>query len=215
MARTCCSPVGSGGRRGSGVGDGEGSEASRAVAYDLLATARWYAEDPLGAIVDAESAERLAIRADVPALVLRIQATRACFLAASGRYVPARELLDRVERRGGLAHADEAAALCRIAEALLSADADDPGAARRSSSRSRSTVGPSGVALWTAALSTALGLPSEHVEDGDDHDEGDAGLSRAGQRVEPPPSTSTAARPPLRGSGRICPHGGVPRNRRW
>ena len=79
---------------------GEGSEASQAVAFDLLATARWYAEDPLGALGDAETAESLATRADVPGLVHRIRATRACFLAASGQSDPARQLLDGVVPRG-------------------------------------------------------------------------------------------------------------------
>ena len=158
---------------------GEGSDASRAVAFDLLATARWYDEDPLGAIRDAESAEGLAIRADVPGLVRRIRATRACFLAASGRYGPARDLLDRSERPGGQEHSDEAAALCRVAEALLFADADDRAGARSAVG----SVAVSGravrVSLWTAALTTALGLADAPVGHGGDEEDGGAGLSRA------------------------------------
>jgi len=87
--------------------------------------------NPLGALIDAESAEHLAVRADVPGLIQRIRATRACFLAASGRYAPARALLDQVERRGGPVQSDEAAALCRVADALLLADAGDLVDARR------------------------------------------------------------------------------------
>ncbi len=137
---------------------GEGSDSSRAVAFDLLASARWYAEDPLGALNDAETAEHLAVRADVPGLVQRIRATRACFLAASGRYGPARKLLDRVERRGGPSQSDEAAALCRVAEALLLADADDLAGARRVVASVTVNGRAVRTSQWTAALSTALGL---------------------------------------------------------
>ena len=140
---------------------GEGSEASRAVAYDLLASARWYGDDPLGALREAESGEALAIRAGVPGLIHRIQATRACFLAASGRYSSARGVLDRIQERTGLAHSDEAAALCRIAEALLLADTDDLAGARRVLD-STAVVGRAvRASLWTAALTTALGIPSD------------------------------------------------------
>ena len=158
---------------------GEGSEASRAVAFDLLATARWYAEDPLGALIDAESAEHLAVRADVPGLIQRIRATRACFLAASGRYAPARALLDQVERRGGPVQSDEAAALCRVADALLLADAGDLVDARRIVASIAVTGRAVRTSLWTSALATALGLEPEVGADVDAAIRADAGLTRA------------------------------------
>ena len=135
---------------------GEGSDASQAVAFDLLATARWYAGDPLGALGDAETAESLAGRADVPGLVQRIRATRACFLAASGQAGPARALVDGVARWGGPAQSDETAALCRIVEALLAADVDDLPGVRKVVDELALTGRAVRTSPWTVALATAL-----------------------------------------------------------
>ncbi len=144
---------------------GEGSEASQAVAFDLLATARWYGDDPLGALTDAETAEGMATRADVPGLVHRIRATRACFLAASGHGATARELLDGVAPLGGPAHSDETAALCRVADALLFADAGDLSGVRRAVDGFAVTGRAARTSPWFVALSTAVDRLGDHRPD--------------------------------------------------
>jgi DNA-binding SARP family transcriptional activator len=136
---------------------GEGSDASRAVAHDLLATARWYAGDPVGALADAGSAEALALTAGTPPLLQRVRANRACFLAASGQRDLATRALDQVHQSGALAPSDEATALARVAEALLAADALDLDGARtliEATSVAERAVRSS---VWKAALATALG----------------------------------------------------------
>ncbi len=73
---------------------GEGTPASRAVAHDLVAAARWYAEDPTGAVADADIAEALALTASPPAFVRLVRSARACMLAATGQHVRALADLD-------------------------------------------------------------------------------------------------------------------------
>ncbi len=140
---------------------GEGSDGSRALAHDLLATARWYAGDPVEAIRDAEIAETLAVRAGSLSLVQRIRATRACFLAASGQREAAQDLLDLVHRTGSISESGEAAGLARMAEALLLADQIDLEGAR-SLIEATDTVGRAvRSSVWRAALSAALGAGPE------------------------------------------------------
>ncbi len=135
---------------------GEGTAASRAVAHDLLAAARWYADDPVGALTDADTAEALALTSSPPAFVRLVRAARACMLAATGQRAPARGDLDRLHRSVSDGSADEAAALTRVAEVLLLAGDGDLDGARSSLARStvERTVRSS---VWTAALEAALG----------------------------------------------------------
>ena len=135
---------------------GVGSAASRAVAHDLTAAARWYGGDGMGAMADAETAERLAIRANTPRFVQQVRAARACLLAATGQRPDAEAMLARLEANARLGSTEEADALTAMAAILLQVDAGDLDGARsslRSTTVARRAVRSS---VWKAALDTAL-----------------------------------------------------------
>ena len=67
---------------------GEGSDAYHAVAHDLLATARWYSGDQIGALRDAQTAEDLALQSGTPTFLQMVRAAPACLLAATGLAIP-------------------------------------------------------------------------------------------------------------------------------
>lgn len=135
---------------------GVGSAASRAVAHDLLATARWNAGDQIGALGDAGTAEALDAANGAPAHLDVVRMAKACLLAAAGQRTAAAAAVERIRRSTPVSTSTEAGALASMAEVLIAADRGDLDLARSllratpASDRSvRSTV-------WRAALETAL-----------------------------------------------------------
>ena len=156
---------------------GVGSAASRAVAHDLLAAARWYSGDGLGAMGDADAAEALAVLANTPRFVQQVRAAKACLLAATGQRQEAEAMVARLGPNLRSGSTEEADALAAMAVILLRADAGDLDGARSSLLEiavARRAVRSS---VWKAALDAAL-LPasSATTEVGED---ADSALSRA------------------------------------
>jgi DNA-binding SARP family transcriptional activator len=141
---------------------GEGSDSSRAIAHDLLATARWYADDPIGAMADEESAETLALRAGTPSFIQLVRAAKACLLAAAGRSAGAREVLEQIHQAAPGAASDEATALARLAEVLLLVDGGDLDGARGLLEETSTVERAVRSSVWKVALETAL-LPTDLV----------------------------------------------------
>jgi LuxR family maltose regulon positive regulatory protein len=135
---------------------GEGSVASRAVAHDLLAAARWYSGDPVGALHDARTAEDLAIQAGTPTFLQLVRAARACLLAATSQRGPASQLLDQLHHGAFGAASDEAEALSRLAEVLLLVDAGDLQEARVLLATTRFATRSVRSTVWKVSLDLAL-----------------------------------------------------------
>jgi DNA-binding SARP family transcriptional activator/tetratricopeptide (TPR) repeat protein len=135
---------------------GEGSEATRSIAHDLLSTARWYAGDPLGALEDAELAATLARRAGTTRVVRQATAWRGCMLAAMDRVEEARSCLEQIRGVDVEDPTSEAGSLTRVAHALLAIAAGDLDVARRS--LDELPVVPRAVrsSVWKMALTTAF-----------------------------------------------------------
>jgi|GEM_PF-1807179 len=144
---------------------GEGSEASRAVAHDLLSTARWYAGDPIGALDDGRSADVLATRSHAASIVPLVRANRACMLAATGQRADARDALARLHAGTGTGTTDEAAALTRLAEVLVHADAGDLDSARSILAATTVVGRPVRSSTWKTALDHALEPPGGQPRD--------------------------------------------------
>jgi DNA-binding SARP family transcriptional activator len=142
---------------------GEGSDASRAVAHDLLATARWFSGDQVGALRDAQTAEDLALQSGTPTFLQMVRAARACLLAATGLRDPAARLLDQLHHGAIGAASEEAEALGRLAEVLLLADASDLDGARAMLASTRAAQRSLRSSVWKTSLSLALlaQLPEE------------------------------------------------------
>jgi LuxR family maltose regulon positive regulatory protein len=138
---------------------GEGSDASRAVAHDLLAAARWYAGDTIGALHDSELAEALARKASTPTFVQLVRASRACLLAATSQRERAARLLDQLHHGTSGAASDEADALARLAEVLLLADDGDLDGARSLLESIEVAARTMRSSVWKTALDTALLAP--------------------------------------------------------
>lgn len=138
------------------IAGGAGSGASRSVACELLATARWAGGDQAGAIDDARLSVALAERHSAPAQLRLRRAALACMLAADGQLAEADAELRRA-RDGEPPLAGEAAALAELAQilALLDGGAVDRARARlvalgpAPSRPTRST-------MWRASLETAM-----------------------------------------------------------
>lgn len=131
---------------------GEGTDASRAVAHDLLAAARWYAGDQVGALRDAEAAETLALRSGTPTSLQLARASRACLLAATNQTELTTRLLEQLRHGNFGAGSEEADALAHVAEVLLLIEAGDLSGAW---STLKDTEVPSRTvrsAVWKAAL---------------------------------------------------------------
>jgi DNA-binding SARP family transcriptional activator len=135
---------------------GEGSDASRAVAHDLLAAARWYAGDAVGALHDSEVAEDLARMASTPTFLQLVRAARACLLAATGQRERAARVLDGLHHGTSGAASDEADALSRLAEVLLLADESDLDGARSLLETIEVAARAVRSSVWKTALDTAL-----------------------------------------------------------
>lgn len=138
------------------VAGGAGSGASRSVACELLATARWAGDDRAGAIDDARLSVALAERHSAPAQLRLRRAALACMLAADGQLAESDAELRRTGD-GDPPLAGEAAALAELARilALLDGGAVDRARARlvalgpAPSRPTRST-------MWRASLESAM-----------------------------------------------------------
>jgi DNA-binding SARP family transcriptional activator len=138
---------------------GEGSDASRAVAHDLLAAARWYAGDAVGALHDSEVAEDLARKASTPTFVQLVRASRACLLAATSQREPSARLLDQLHHGTSGAASDEADALSRLTEVLLLAHDGDLEGARSLLETIEVATRTMRSSVWKTALDAALLTP--------------------------------------------------------
>jgi DNA-binding SARP family transcriptional activator len=135
---------------------GEGSDAIRSIAHDLLATAKWYSGDPLGAIEEAGLSERLALSSGTSRIVQQRRASIACLLAATGQTDRARHVLEQLEIGPSDSHDDETRALIRITEVLLMAEMKQLDTARRVLSETMVPERPTRSSVWKAALDVAL-----------------------------------------------------------
>jgi DNA-binding SARP family transcriptional activator len=137
---------------------GEGTEATRSIAHDLLSTARWYSGDPSGAIEDSVISESLAVSSGTSRVVQQRRAWIACLLAASGEAPRARHVLGELAVGSRDSLDDETQALMRITEVLLLAGEDKLEDARPLLEQTKVPTRPTRSAVWTAALDVALGL---------------------------------------------------------
>ncbi len=135
---------------------GEGSDAIRSIAHDLLATAKWYSGDPLGAIEETELSERLALSSGTSRIVQQRRASIACLLAATGQTDRARHVVEQLETGPSDSHDDETRALIRITEILLLAEEDQLDTARRLLQEIMVPERPTRSSVWKAALDVAL-----------------------------------------------------------
>lgn len=142
-----------------GHATGAGSPSSRAIANQLLATARWSAGDVVGTFHDADTAERLAIEHGYPLQVQTVQALKATWLAASGETARAEDTLARL--RPGLpvrpAPVGETEVLMSVADVLLAANGGDNDRARTLLAQLPPLVErPVRSTVWRTALDAAL-----------------------------------------------------------
>ncbi len=142
-----------------GHATGVGSPSSRAIATQLLATARWSAGDVEGSFGDADAAERLAIEHGYPLQVQTVQSLKATWLAASGQAALAEDTLARL--RPGLpvrpGPVGETELLMSVADILLAANAGDNDRARKLLAQLPPLVErPVRSTVWRAALDAAL-----------------------------------------------------------
>jgi DNA-binding SARP family transcriptional activator len=137
---------------------GEGSEATRSIAHDLLSTAKWYSGDRLGAIEESMISETLALSSGTLRVVQQRRAWDACLLAATGQACAARNALEQLGVGSRDSQDDETQALMRITEVLLLAQEDKLEDARTLLEQTKVPTRPTRSAVWTAALDVALGL---------------------------------------------------------
>jgi DNA-binding SARP family transcriptional activator len=145
------------------VATGEGSDATRAVAHDLLALARWMADDPVRALFDAQEAERLGRVAGSPAVVRRARATAAYGLALAGNRGRLEPLLALLRQGDGTVD-DEATTLVALAEAVLMVDDGDVASARALIAATPAAARTARSSVWKAALAACLEDPPDPGE---------------------------------------------------
>ncbi len=135
---------------------GEGSDAIRSIAHDLLATAKWYGGDPLGAIEEMERSERLALVSGTQRTVQQRRACRACLLAATGQTDQARHVLEQLGFGSLDSCDDETRALTRMTEILILAEDNQLDQARKLLCETMVPERPTRSSVWKAALDVAL-----------------------------------------------------------
>jgi DNA-binding SARP family transcriptional activator len=137
---------------------GLGGPWSAAVALELLATARWYAGDRIGALADLEASERLAVQLGASSTAATAAAHRAVLLAALGE-PRAHVAAERARRYGATV---EAAELLALSEALLDAGGDhETGRATASSLPLPARATRS--APWVVAFKVAFGVDGDEA----------------------------------------------------
>ncbi len=139
---------------------GEGSEATRSIAHDLLSTAKWYTGDLIGGIEHTEISEKLALSSGTSRVVWQRRAWKSCLLAAEGQIDRARDVLEQLEVESGDSQDDETRALARIAEILLLAERGELDKARRLLEVAEVASRPTRSSVWKTALDSALGACS-------------------------------------------------------
>ena len=142
---------------------GEGSDATRSIAHDLLATAKWYSGDRFGAIEDTDISENLALSSGTSRVVQQRRAWKACLLAATQQALRARQVLEQLDLGAPDLDDDETQALMRISKILLLAEDSLLDEARRCLEETKVVTRPTRSSVWKAALEIALRPPTASV----------------------------------------------------
>jgi DNA-binding SARP family transcriptional activator len=139
---------------------GEGTPYTRSIAHDLLSTAKWYSGDPIGAIDEADQAERLALNSTTTWIARQRTAWKACLFAATGQLSLAESLLSQYHRESG---DEETEAIVRIAEVLLLCERNEIEEAHDLLAKTDVPARATRAATWKASLGIALAF-SENGE---------------------------------------------------
>lgn len=140
---------------------GEGSPYTRSIAHALLSTAKWYSGDSLGAIEEAELAERLARNSTTSWVVRQRTAWRACVVAATGQSDRAAEMVDQMRFAGNESADEETNALIQITEALIFCSKGEIDRASELLAGTEVAPRATRAAVWKASLGTALSVSGE------------------------------------------------------
>lgn len=141
---------------------GHGGDASYAVALELLATARWHAGDPAGALADLDRA--VAVAAEVGAVSTADLARSHHRLLAAALGVPADPEAAPPSAAPPAGRAEEVRDMGTITDALRAAADGDLGAARAAAADLGLPARAVRTAPWVVALRTALLDPDPALE---------------------------------------------------
>jgi LuxR family maltose regulon positive regulatory protein len=143
---------------------GEGSPHTRSIAHDLLSTVKWYSGNPLGAIEEAETAERLALSSATAWVAGQRTVWKACMLAAIGQTAAATQLIGAHPAPGDSGD-DETEALARITETLILCDNDQLHDAEDLLIKTNVPLRATRAATWKTSLGIALSSLNPKEED--------------------------------------------------
>ena len=147
---------------------GEGSPYTRSIAHDLLSTVKWYSGNPLGAIEEAEIAEKLALSSATAWVARQRSVWKACMLAAIGQTAAAEQLIG-VHPTPADSGDDETEALARITEVLIQCDNDQLAAARLLLVKTEVPARATRAATWKTSLGIALSSLTQDEKDEHHH----------------------------------------------
>ncbi len=135
---------------------GEGSDATRSIAHDLLSTAKWYSGDWLGAIEDAEISESLALSSGTTRVVQQRRAWKACLLAATNQIRRARHVLEQLDAAALDLDDEETRALTAITQILLLIADEQLDEARKTLEATKTASRATRSSMWKKSIEVAL-----------------------------------------------------------